>query len=113
MKISIKVLIIAIIINIIFAVLSFANENEGDGLSLIKQSRYTEAIEYFNRAIESNEDNPALYILRGHAYWKSNQQTKALQDFKKARSYDTGITNQYLTRFGYDQCVIDNLPVFR
>ncbi|MCA9804984.1 MAG: hypothetical protein KC777_23605 [Cyanobacteria bacterium HKST-UBA02] len=57
----------------------------GQGLSMVREGRYHEAVAALSRGLEV-ESNPGLYAVRGFAYGKLGQYDNALKDFDSSLS---------------------------
>lgn len=57
-----------------------------NGLAEYNNNEYGKAIDFLNRAIKINPENPYAYNLRGAAYGKNNEFKKSLNDFEKSRT---------------------------
>lgn len=68
-----------------------ANYNLG-AIYLDVKGSYEKAIEYFNKALEQNEEWPAAYFARGYSYAKLGNKINATADYKKCLSLDPNFT---------------------
>ena len=68
------------------------------GKTYFDSNRPNEALTYYNRAIEVEDDNPEFYANRGAAYGSLNRLDLALPDLSKAIELDSDHDNSYLNR---------------
>jgi tetratricopeptide (TPR) repeat protein len=54
------------------------------GIENVKANRYEEGLDYFNRVIEQDPDNPMAYYNRGYCYYSMKEYDKAVTEFDKA-----------------------------
>lgn len=55
------------------------------GVSLFNEQKYAESIEYFDNAIELDDENPNYFNLRGHARYACGDSKGARSDFNKSK----------------------------
>jgi len=72
--------------------LKYINDKETESLlsyavSLYEASKYSEAIEQFNRILDINSTNATVYYYRAMAYDGLNQYNKAIEDYKSTLKY--------------------------
>jgi tetratricopeptide (TPR) repeat protein len=58
------------------------------GEILFKEKKYDEALEYFNKTIDLNENNPSAYFYRGEIYFIQNNLVKARAEWRKTLEID-------------------------
>jgi len=59
------------------------------GLRLIQEGNIEEAINYYDKVIESNPDQPSFYYNRGLAWHMREDFERALEDYSKAIQLDS------------------------
>jgi len=70
-----------------------ACKNEGN--ELMKQEKFSEALEAYNKAIEINATNPVFYCNRAAARSKLNHHSESLTDCAKALAIDPNYSKAY------------------
>ena len=68
------------------------------GIEEYKKGNYDTAIEYFTKAIESDQDNPHIYNDRGLSYLEAGDEDKAISDFCKAMELKPDFAEAYYNR---------------
>jgi len=68
------------------------------GLRLIQEGNIEEAINYYDKVIESNPDQPSFYYNRGLAWHMREDFERALEDYSKAIQLDSEFISAYLNR---------------
>jgi tetratricopeptide (TPR) repeat protein len=66
------------------------------GLELSREEKYTEAIDYFNRALEADPENGRIVFNRGFAYYNLKDYDLAQADFNKVLSKNAADTMAWL-----------------
>ena len=61
-----------------------ASINFRRGMELVKEKKYDEGIDYFNRALASESKNSRIYFNRGYAYFSKKDYDNAQADFSSA-----------------------------
>lgn len=64
----------------------------------LKQNDPANAVYYAEQAVESADDNPSAYLLRGRGYHKQGKLEEALDDYNSAINLDKSIGQAYLYR---------------
>lgn len=70
-----------------------ALKNEGN--RLMKEEKFQEAINHYNKAINLDATNPVFYCNRAAAYSKINELQKAIEDCKMSLRYDPNYSKAY------------------
>lgn len=68
------------------------------GLRLMQEGNIEEAINYYDKAIKSNPDQPSFYYNRGLALQMREDFERALDDYSKAIQLDSEFISAYLNR---------------
>ncbi len=68
------------------------------GIVLLENDQYNEAIAAFNEFIEKNPENATAYFYRGRAYQEGNLYTTAITDYSKALEIDSRMAEAYINR---------------
>lgn len=68
------------------------------GLDFYKSGKYGIAIEEFNKAIQTNPDNPDYLEYRELAYYKSGQYERSIRDFSEVISYQSFTSRHFVNR---------------
>jgi tetratricopeptide (TPR) repeat protein len=68
------------------------------GKELSNNGKFDEAIAAFNRAMQSQPDNPALYVYRARAKYAKNLNNEAIADLDQALKVDPNFAQAYNTR---------------
>ncbi|MFC1983005.1 tetratricopeptide repeat protein [Chloroflexota bacterium] len=75
-----------------------------NGISLLKQDKYEQAIIELDKAIELDLSRPPAYFYRGIAYGKKGEHDNAIEDFTSAITLNpTGVPARYNRGFNYQQ----------
>lgn len=77
-----------------------AENIKNDGNLLMKEEKYSEALNAYNRAISIDATNPVFYCNRAAAYSRLGDYQKAADDCKMALRYDANYSKAY-GRLGY------------
>lgn len=59
-------------------------ESFSTGLSLLNKRKFTQAIEFFNKALEENPKNAEIWLMKGIAYNELHLYIEAIESFKSA-----------------------------
>lgn len=68
------------------------------GIAEFYEGRFTNAISYFNKAIELNKEFSVSYFFRGASYHSIEEYDEAMLDYTKAISLDPKMTDAYYNR---------------
>jgi tetratricopeptide (TPR) repeat protein len=71
-----------------------------DGEQMLKNTRYAEAIQSFDRALALKSNLSRAYLLRGRANAALNQTAPAIRDFTKVTQLEPGSVEAYVERAG-------------
>lgn len=85
-----------------------AEEIKNEGNRLMKENKYVEALQQYNRAIIHDPRNPVLYCNRAAAYTRLGEHDKAVADCKLALVYNP----QYGKAYGRMGIAYSNLSKF-
>jgi tetratricopeptide (TPR) repeat protein len=73
-------------------------ETFAEGQYAFVSGKYEEAIDRFSEALESNKDEPILYLSRGVAYVRMKELEKAIRDFTRTIELDDNNVRAYYYR---------------
>lgn len=77
-----------------------AENIKNEGNNLMKEEKYNEALNAYNRAIGIDATNPVFYCNRAAAFNRLGDHQKAVEDCKMALRYDSNYSKAY-GRLGY------------
>jgi len=66
------------------------------GAAYQKTEDFSKALEYYNKALEINKQNPKVFIYRGYLYFKKEKYKEAIDDFKTVLDLDP---NNHLAQY--------------
>src|SRR5665647_1128040 len=70
-------------------------DNIAEGNKLFNESKYQEALTYYDKAVGENPNNPDGWIKRGAALDKLQQYQKALDSISKGVSLNSSVCDMY------------------
>lgn len=78
-----------------------ADKFKNEGNELMKQEKYKEALDFYNKAIEIDKNNAVYYCNRAAAHSKLNDFTNSIEDCKNALKIDPSYSKAW-GRLGWD-----------